>query len=129
MIGIDHIIVEVEGFQGAGVQRQRLVTGKADSSGAMFAVSTGVGQGIQIHNANLAFLGGTQFQCDLHLVTGRAGDLGFLAGVNDPCRTTGLHRDKSGVYITDCGLLGTEAATDSRLFHTDLALGNAQSPG
>jgi hypothetical protein len=50
----------------------------------------------------------------------------ILTGVDNPRRASGLHSDKSRIYITDCGLFGAKSAADSGLFHTDFALGNSQ---
>ena len=66
---------------------------------------------------------------DFHLMPGRAGNLGFLPGINQFCRPAGLHGYESRIDLADSCLLGAEAASDPGLFHTDSAFGNAKSPG
>ena len=129
MVRINYIIVETMGFQGTGVQGQCLVTGKTNGGRTMFAVGAGIGQGIQIHNADLTIVHSTHSQRDFHLMTGRTGNLGLLTGVGSHGRPTGLHSNKGRIYITDRRLLCTETTADTRLFHADLTLGNTQCPG
>ena len=57
MVGIHHITDKAECF-GLAVQRDGFMSGQADCRGAVFAVSTGIGQGVQVDALHDAVFGG-----------------------------------------------------------------------
>ena len=53
-------------------------------------------------------------------MAGRGSNLGLVAAVNDLCGLSCLHGNDGRVNLCDYSLLGSEAAADPGLDHTDL---------
>ena len=97
------------------VDGQALVARKADRRGSVLAISTGVGQRMQVDGRDGAVVHGAQLNGHLHLVTRVARGDGLLAGVAAVARTAGLLRHERHEDLAAARLLGAKAATDARL--------------
>ena len=128
VVSIYHIADKAEGF-GLAVQRDGFVTGQTHGSGAVLAVSTGVGQGVQVDALHDAVLGSTQTDVHLHLVARRGSRLAFHAAEDELGGLFGHPSHKGRVHLADGGLLCTKAAADAGLGDTHHGLGNVQCIG
>ena len=105
------------------------MTGQAHGSGAVLAVSTGVGQGVQVNALHDAVLGSAQTDVHLHLVARRGSRLAFHTAEDELGGLFGHPSHKSRVHLADRGLLSAKAATDAGLGDTHHGLGNVQCIG
>ena len=128
VVGIYHITDKAEGF-GLAVQRDGLMTGQAHGSGAVLAVSSGVGQGVQVDTLHNAVLGSAQTDVHLHLVARRRSRLAFHTAKDELGRLFGHPSHKGRVHLADRGLLSAKAAADAGLGDTHHGLGNVQCIG
>ena len=125
VVGVDHVADKTEGF-GLAVQRDGLVAGKAHCCGAVLAVGTGVGQGVEVNPLHDAVLGGTQTDVHLHLVAGRRCGLALFAGEDQLTGLLGLPGNKGRIDGRDRRLLGTKAAADAGFDDADHGFGDVQ---
>ena len=108
------------------VQWDRFVAGKAYRCGAVLAVGTGIGKGVQINALHNAVLRSTQPHMDLHFMTRRRGNLAFHTTENDLGGLFSLPCHKSRIYFADRCLLCAKAAADAGLCHAHHAFGDMQ---
>ena len=108
------------------VDGQALVARKADRRGSVLAISTGVGQRMQVDGRDGAVVHGAQLNGHLHLVTRVARSNGLLAGVAAIARTAGLLGDERHEDLAAARLLGAKAAADARLNNLHLGLRNVE---
>ena len=108
------------------VDGQALVARKADRRGSVLAISTGVGQRMQIDGHDGAVVHGAQLNGHLHLVTRVARGDGLLAGVAAVTRTTSLLRHERHENLAAARLLGAKATADARLNDLHLRLRNVE---
>ena len=128
VVGIYHITDKAEGL-GLAVQRDGFVTRQTHSSGAMLAVSAGVGQSVQVDALHDAVSGSAQTDVHLHLVARRRGRLAFHPAEDELGRLFGHPRHKGRVHLADGGLFCTKAAADAGLGDTHHGFGNVQCIG
>ena len=105
------------------------MTGQAHGSGAVLAVSAGVGQGVQVDTLHNAILGSAQTDVHLHLVARRRSRLTFHTAEDELGRLFGHPSHKGRVNLADSGLLCTKAAADAGLGDTHHGLRNVQCIG
>ena len=91
----------------------------------MLSIGTGVGKGIKIDGLYNTVFVRTHTDMDLHLMTRRRCDHGFLSGKNDLGRTSGNPGYQCRKNLTDRGLFCTKAPSDTRLDHTDFGIFSA----
>ena len=108
------------------VDRQALVTRKADRRGGVLAVRAGVGQRMQVDGRDGAVVHGTHLDGHLHLVARVTRGDGLLAGVAAVARTAGLLGDERHEDLAAARLLGAKAAADARLDDLHLRLRNVE---
>ena len=128
MVCIYHIADKAEGL-GLAVQRDGFVTRQTHSSGAMLAVSAGVGQSVQVDALHDAVSGSAQTDVHLHLVARRRGRLAFHPAEDELGRLFGHPCHKGRVHLADGGLFCTKAAADAGLGDTHHGLWNVQCIG
>ena len=128
MVSIYHIADKAEGL-GLAVQRDGFVTRQTHSSGAMLAVSAGVGQSVQVDALHDAVSGSAQTDVHLHLVARRRGRLAFHPAEDELGRFFGHPSHKGRVNLADSGLLCAKTAADAGLRNANHRFGNMQCIG
>ena len=128
VVGVHHITDKAESLSLA-VQRDGLVTGQTHSSGAMLAVSAGVGQSVQVDALHDAVFGSAQTDVHLHLVARRRSRLAFHTAEDELRGLFGHPSHKGRVYLADGGLFGTKAAANAGLRDTHHRFGDMQCIG
>ena len=128
VVRVDDIADKAECL-GLAVERDGFVAGQAHRCRPMLAVSTGVGQGVEVDAPDDAVLCRTKADMHLHLMARGGGDLALVPAEDDLAGLFGFPCHKGGVDLADRGLLGAEAAADAGLGHPDHRLGDVQRIG
>ena len=127
-ISIDAGITEAESF-GCIIQGNRFMPRQRDRRRRMFAISTGVPQGIDEDAADMAVLAGAEDDADLRFMARRRYGHGFFPAVNHIRRFSRQPGNIRRIDFHDGCLLGAEAAADARLDDADLRFRDFQGIG
>ena len=128
VVGVDYIADKAERLCLA-VQGDGFVSGQTHRGGTVFAVGTGIGQGVQVNALYDAVPGSAQTDVHLHLVTGGRCRLAFHPAEDDLGGLFGLPCDECRVYLADCRLLCAKTTADAGFGHPHHRLGDMQGVG
>ena len=95
----------------------------------MFAIGTGIPQGIEENAADMAVFAGAEDDADLRFMTRRRYGHRFFPAVDHVRRLTRQPSDISRIDFHDDSLLGAETAADTRLDDADLRFRDFQGVG
>ena len=116
-------------FHIGGIHRHGFVTGQSGCGRTMVAIGSCIGQIIQIKRQKAAILRCTDFNFYFHFMTGRTGNLAFIATVDQFGRFFRFPCHKGRINFCYNGLFCTKPATNPGFHRTDLAFRNAQCIG
>ena len=118
-IGVYNFIIKVVGLK-IPIQCNGLMPRQTHSCRAVISICACIGKGFHLNSLYNTILIRSNLYMDLHLMTGRGTDQGLVAAVNDLGGTAGQPGNNCRVNLANLCLLGTKAASDTRLDHTNL---------
>ena len=129
LIRIDYVKYVTEGLQVGRIQGNRLVSRQSRRSGAVVAVSACIGQVVKINGPDRSVPVCAYADPDVHLMTGRAGNLAFFSGIDELGGLLCHPGNKGRINLRHHRLFGAEAAAYPGLHGPHLCPGNPEGRG